>query len=81
MLPNMGTDTINEENIGSTPLPEAVLERARAAVKAYYSSCFWFRHPKATIETKEDVRVVVEHLREYGDKNAWREAQEIHKCL
>jgi hypothetical protein len=29
----------------------------------------------------EDVRLVVEHLREYGDHRAWREAQELHRCL
>ena len=77
----MRADSIIEEKTESTPVPEAVLERARAAVKEYYSSCFWFRHPEATVETAEDVRVVVEHLREYGDKKAWKIAQEIHKCL
>ena len=77
----MRADSIIEEKTESTPVPEAVLERARAAVKEYYASCFWFRHPEAIIETAEDVRVVVEHLREYGDKKAWKVAQEIHKCL
>jgi len=26
-------------------------------------------------------RLVVEHLREYGDHRAWWDAQELHKCL
>jgi hypothetical protein len=27
------------------------------------------------------VRLVVEHLREYGDRRAWQSAQELHRCL
>jgi len=29
----------------------------------------------------EDVRLVIEHLREYGDRRAWWAAQELHRCL
>jgi hypothetical protein len=29
----------------------------------------------------EDVRLVVEHLREYGGHRAWWDAQELHRCL
>ena len=64
-----------------TPVAEDVLAQARAAVKEYYSSCFWFRHPEAEIRSAEDVRVVIEHLREYGDKRAWRVAQDLQRCL
>jgi hypothetical protein len=27
------------------------------------------------------VRLVVEHLREYGDKRAWAAAKELKRCL
>ena len=66
---------------GEGQVSEALLERARAAVRLYFNSCFWFRHPDAPLDTADDVRVVVEHLREYGDHSAWRLAQELHKCL
>jgi len=63
-----------------TPAPPELCERAMALVK-HYPECFWFRHPEARIRHIEDVRLVVEHLREYGDRHAWREAQELHRCL
>jgi len=63
-----------------TPASPELVERASALVKKH-SECFWFRHPEARIRYLEDVRLVVEHLREYGDRRAWREAQELHRCL
>jgi len=63
-----------------TPAPPEVVERAAALVRNH-PECFWFRHPEARIRHLEDVRLVVEHLREYGDRRAWREAQELQKCL
>lgn len=63
-----------------TPAPPGVVERARALVKAY-PECFWFWRPDAEIHSAEDVRLVVQHLREYGGHRAWREAQELHQCL
>lgn len=66
----------------TTSLPSgAVLERARGIAREYYASCLWFRHPDATIETLEDVRLIIRHLRENGDRKAWLAAQELHKCL
>src|SRR5260370_27527791 len=66
-----------EEFAPPTPAPPALLERATALVKDHLE-CFWFRHPEARIRYLEDVRLVVEHLREYGDRCAWRSAQELH---
>ena len=53
-----------------TPAPPELVERASALVRSY-PECFWFRHPEARIRHLEDVRVVIEHLREYGDRRAW----------
>jgi hypothetical protein len=61
------------------PAPE-VLEQARALITAF-PECFWFRNRDAGIETREDVRLVVEHLREYGGHRAWKEAQSLFQCL
>ena len=63
-----------------TPAPPELIARAAALVQNH-PECFWFRHPEARIRHLEDVRLVVEHLREYGDRQAWRDAQQLQKCL
>ena len=63
-----------------TPAPAALVAKATALVEAH-PECFWFRHPEARIRNLEDIRLVVEHLREYGDWNAWSHAQDLHRCL
>ena len=63
-----------------TPAPPELVQRATALVRNH-PECFWFWHPEARIRHLEDVRLVVEHLREYGDRRTWREAQELHRCL
>jgi hypothetical protein len=63
-----------------TPAPAELCERATTLVRSH-PECFWFRHPEARIRHLEEVRLVVEHLREYGDRRTWRDAQELHRCL
>jgi hypothetical protein len=63
-----------------TPAPADLIERATAQVRSH-PECFWFRHPEARIRHLEDIRLVIEHLREYGDRRAWRAAQELNQCL
>ena len=63
-----------------TPAPPELVERASTLVRQH-PECFWCRHPEARIRHLEGVRLVVEHLREYGDRRAWRSAQELHQCL
>ncbi len=63
-----------------TPAPQDLIDRATALVKRH-PECFWFRHPEARVRHLEDVRLVIEHLREYGNRRAWFEAQELHECL
>lgn len=63
-----------------TPAPAELIERATAQVRSH-PECFWFWHPDARVRHLEDVRLVIEHLREYGDRRAWRAAQELHRCL
>lgn len=72
--------TIETEFPPSTPATADLIERAASLVQAH-PECFWFRHPEARIRHVEDARLIVEHLREYGDSRAWREAQELHRCL
>lgn len=79
MLRSMNATT--ETDTPKRPVSEEVLQRARAAVKEYYASCFWFWNPSATIDDFDDVLQVVENLRKNGDKSAWRVAQELSKCL
>ena len=63
-----------------TPAPQDLCERAMGLVRSH-PECFWFRHPEARIRHLEDVRLVVDHLREYGDRRAWWAAQELQRCL
>ena len=46
-----------------------------------FSGCFWFWNPGAKVRYEDDVRLVIEHLREYGDKRAWAAARELKRCL
>ncbi len=68
------------------PWPERVLvspelaDKAEATVRAF-PGCFWFRHPEARVRYRDDVTLVIEHLRDYGDKQAWAAAQELRRCL
>jgi hypothetical protein len=63
------------------PAPPELVARAEALVKRYNTECFWFRHPDASVESLEDVKLVIQRLREYGNHNAWKDAQELHRCL
>lgn len=62
------------------PAPPDLIAHAAELVRTY-PECFWFWHPEARIRHLEDVRLVVKHLREYGDRRAWGAAQELHRCL
>lgn len=48
---------------------------------AKHHECFWFRHPEAELKDVGDVRHVIENLRNYGDRLAWYEAQDLQRCL
>jgi hypothetical protein len=37
--------------------------------------------PETRMRHLEDVRLVVERLREHGGHREWREAQELQRCL
>ncbi|MBE0544830.1 MAG: hypothetical protein IH623_26120 [Verrucomicrobia bacterium] len=69
-----------------TPAPAELCERAAALVRNH-RECFWFWHPDALSHPEnhlrhlEDVRLVVEHLREYGGHRAWCDAQDLQRCL
>jgi len=62
------------------PVSPEVAERAADLVRRF-SECFWFWNPDASIRFTDDVRLVIEHLRDYGDKRAWDAAAELQRCL
>jgi hypothetical protein len=62
------------------PASPEVVAHALELVRTF-SECFWFRHPEATVRFTDDVRLVIEHLREYGDKKAWAAAADLQRSL
>ena len=77
----MNTDTPSTPADSAVPadVPESLLEAARVLVRQFFGGCFWFRHPDAEIQNADDIRVVIENLRENGDHQAWRAAQRLHR--
>ena len=74
-------------NAGSAiELPVRVEASPEVAARALeltgkFSECFWFWHPEATVRFTDDVKLVIEHLREYGDKKAWAAAADLQRSL
>jgi hypothetical protein len=55
--------------------------RANELLREYRAECFWFWRPDARVENFEDARLVVHHLREYGDRRAWLAAQGLWRAI
>ena len=67
-------------NVAPSTISPDALQLARGLAKEF-SECMWWRHPDATVDTREDAYLVIQHLREYGGHRAWRAAQRLWKCL
>lgn len=52
-----------------------------AALVARFPECFWFWRPDARLVSSDDVRLVVQNLRKYGNREAWMAAQHLDQCL
>ena len=74
---NTGPDIVLSERVPASP---ELAARAAERVQQF-SECFWFRHPEATVRFTDDVKLVIEHLREYGDKKAWAAAGQLQRSL
>jgi hypothetical protein len=59
--------------------PPELVAQAEDLVKEYGAQCFWFRHPEARVKYLDDVDLVIQRLREYGDHAAWKDAQALKK--
>jgi len=62
-----------------TPAPPELIERAEELVRKYDIQCFWFRHPEARVMYLDDVDLVIQRLREYGNHAAWNDSQKLRK--
>jgi hypothetical protein len=73
---------LDEPPAACSTLPPAdpLVERAQALVREF-PGCFWFRHLDARVRDRSDISLVIRRLREYGDRRAWRAAQDLRKCL
>ena len=67
--------------INQSAVPEEVLAEARRLVDLRFANCFWFWHPEATVDTWDDIALVIRHLREYGGRREWEEAQNLSRLL
>jgi len=65
---------------GTASTLDPLIAQAEALVRQF-PSCFWFRHPEARVRNRGDIPLVIQHLREYGDRHAWTAAQKLRKCL
>ncbi len=65
---------------GTPPSTDPLVARAEALVHEF-PGCFWFWHPEACVRSRSEIPAVIRNLREYGDRRAWRAAQDLHKCL
>ena len=63
------------------PASPELIAKAEALVREYSVHCFWFWHPEAKVRFLGDIRLVIHHLREYGNRRAWLAAQELQRCL
>ena len=62
------------------PVAPEVARRAMDFVRQF-SECFWFWKEDPSIRFRDDVEAVISNLRNYGDKKAWKAAQELRQCL
>lgn len=58
------------------PCETVRLARAQEAFSRYYARCFWFMDPKLVV-TEENLPRIAEGLRNHGDREAWRLAEEL----
>lgn len=58
----------------------AHVERATELIQEYPQS-FCFGYVRFNVSELKDMRMVIERLREYGNHDAWRDAQKFQKCL
>ena len=59
----------------------ATMIASAAALVEQFPECFWFWRPDARLASADDVRLVVQNLRKYGNREAWTAAQHLDQCL
>ncbi len=64
----------------ATMTPVEAVRRAEKALREF-PSCFWTRSPAASLDSIDDVRLVIRRLRQNGGRAAWQAAREIEECL
>ena len=68
-------------NGDATDSARATLLASAAALVVRFPECFWFWRPAARLLSADDVRLVVQNLRKYGNREAWTAAQHLDQCL
>ena len=67
--------------VGASDSALSTLLASAAALVVQFPECFWFWRPDVRLASADDVRLVVQNLRKYGNAVAWRAAQQLDQCL
>lgn len=67
--------------VDATDSALSTLLASAAALVMQFPECFWFWRPDARLVSADDVRLVVQNLRKYGNREAWTAAQQLDQCL
>jgi hypothetical protein len=62
------------------PAPAEAIALARQSL-ADFPWCFWMRAKEAPVATIGEVQLIVQRLRQHGDRNAWNRAYEVEQTL
>ena len=75
----MNNDALALDNGAEASLASVLLLATTLVVQ--FPTCFWFWRPDARLESTDDVRLVVQNLRKFGNREAWMAAQHLDQCL
>ena len=67
--------------VDATDSALSTLLASAAALVMQFPECFWFWRPDVHLVSADDVRLVVQNLRKYGNREAWTAAQQLDQCL
>jgi hypothetical protein len=65
----------------SSPLTPEVQSRFEDAMRRFQAECFWYWDITKPVSSRATAQAVIHQLRTYGNKEAWRTAAGLVRCL